>query len=472
MPQLLALRHFLCYNNFEKVSSDNGYTAFCKYPQSITDGATKREINMRKNRLICIVLLICITLTFGGCGLITSNIQTQTTEYHFASTALTTPPSTIAPVVSTTEPTLPTTSEATTFSAEEQTQQTTTEISTAETSTAPSFTTPGFTTGSTPPEFYDLVSLSAYLNAAKEADITELFFRYSGIDYLDASMIARMTNSCYVSYYETDGLYELYLTEYPGDRIVDAWNANDTSTLTEDELYALNVATEIVCQAEDLTQNPFELELFLHDYLIEYVTYYDETRDIFDPLNPPRNLTAVGALLDGYANCQGYSDAFYVLASMAGFRVGRMSVFTPSDLHTVNTIFIDGSWYIVDVTFDDTDNEGSNHRLLNAGEDVIFEYSWHDYNQTCEIAATSDENYYYNYYDLVYTDINSMAAEIAQSYANGEAEVFRAMLLCYENSDMLNSVLYDELSKLNVSFSYTYWYNFTGRDTVYTIYFE
>ncbi|MBR6773007.1 MAG: hypothetical protein IKM29_06450 [Clostridia bacterium] len=399
---------------------------------------------MKKRKILCIVLLVCIILHLSGCFQTPGFVPKETVNANSAFHAETLPfPTAVIPPLST-EPDL----------------------------TAPSATEPAVTEP-VPPEFSDLVSLSFYLNDMKEADVFDIQFRYSGNDVFDAPTIARMTNACYVVYFEDGcGNYELHLTEYPGDRIVDAWRSGSTEFLTEDETDTLETAVSLVEYAKANSSAPIELEILLHDLLIEHVYYCDDTREITDPLVPPRNLTAVGALLDGYANCQGYTDAFYVLASIAGFQAGRMSVYTPDDLHAVNTVCINGNWYVVDVTFDDSDGPGSNYRLFNAGRDIIFEYSWHEYNETYPIAYESDENYYYNFYGLVYTDVDTLAADIAHSFVNGEETVFRAMVLSNDNSDEFNSALYDELNEYNVTFNYTYWSGYTGRDMVYTVYFE
>ena len=425
---------------------------------------------MKKHKILCIALLISMVLQFSGCATTPIyNIPSETTvrfPFNFETFFISTEPTVTEPVQTEPIQTAPSPTEP------PRTDPAQTEL----THTEPTHTEPTVTeteaTEPAPPEFTDLVSLSFYLNYMKAADVFDIRFQYSGSDLFDAGTIARMTNACYITYFEENGLYELNLTEYPGDRIVDAWLSDNTDSLSEDELYTLNVASEIVAQAASSAETPIELEMLLHDYLVETVTYSDNTRDVVDPLSPPRNLTAVGALLDGYANCQGYTDAFYVLASMAGFEVGRMSVYTPDDLHSVNTILLDENWYVVDVTFDDCDNEGSNYRLFNAGVDVIHEYTWHDYNRFYPISAESNENYYYIRYDLVYSDVNALAADIASAYANGEGTVFRAMVLSNDNSDEFNTALYDELMKYNVTFDYTYWYSFTGQDMVYTVYFE
>ncbi len=65
-----------------------------------------------------------------------------------------------------------------------------------------------------------------------------------------------------------------------------------------------------------------------------------------DMSNQPRFVTAIGALLDGKANCQGYSDAFYMLGRIGGTANGG--------LHEWNTItYGDEKTYLIDVTAGD-----------------------------------------------------------------------------------------------------------------------
>jgi len=65
-----------------------------------------------------------------------------------------------------------------------------------------------------------------------------------------------------------------------------------------------------------------------------------------DMSNQPRFVTAIGALLDGKANCQGYSDAFYMLGRIGGTANGG--------LHEWNTItYGDRKTYFIDVTAGD-----------------------------------------------------------------------------------------------------------------------
>ena len=71
---------------------------------------------------------------------------------------------------------------------------------------------------------------------------------------------------------------------------------------------------------------------------------------------------AVGVLLDGIADCDGYSDAFYLLGNLAGFTVRLVhgttnNPFEGNPNHMWNEIAMDGEWYAVDVTWDDYEDE-------------------------------------------------------------------------------------------------------------------
>lgn len=320
----------------------------------------------------------------------------------------------------------------------------------------------------------DLEELRDYLNAEKEQDHFEVSFVYKGTKALNASMLAQMTSACYIYLsYHSGQRYTVNITEYPGDRIVDAYFRNDTSTLTSDERKVLRMAMEMVKEAQKQADSALEMEILLHDMLVDHITYLDGIRDFSDPNNPPRILTAIGAFLDGKANCQGYADAFYVLGSIAGFQVGRMNVETPDDLHVTNTICINNKWYIVDVTFDDVTNSPHNYRLFNAGLDMISEYTWAYYKEIHPIEERSSSNYYYYYcYDSVYDDVEDMAEYIVEQWDDCGQTTVHAMLNDETDGMVLDDVLYDALMDTGKYFSYIFWYYYTDHAIYYTVVFE
>lgn len=172
-------------------------------------------------------------------------------------------------------------------------------------------------------------------------------------------------------------VFHVSVTEFPGDRMVDAYLSGDTSTLTEEERAALEIAVRMVEEAQAASADPLELEQTLHDLLCDAVTFVDKKPKIKDPAAPPRHMTALGALLDGEAGSYGYADAFYALASIAGLQVDRMcGNETPNDVVMFNTICLEGAWYVVNACYNDAVADRIGYQIFNAGLDAAILYGW------------------------------------------------------------------------------------------------
>lgn len=65
-----------------------------------------------------------------------------------------------------------------------------------------------------------------------------------------------------------------------------------------------------------------------------------------------------GALVEGYAVCGGYSNAYKILGLMAGLDVRYVPGYTSArENHAWNLVKIDGKFYHTDVTWNDLDRE-------------------------------------------------------------------------------------------------------------------
>jgi transglutaminase/protease-like cytokinesis protein 3 len=158
--------------------------------------------------------------------------------------------------------------------------------------------------------------------------------------------------------------------EYAGMRVANAYINGDTSNLTSEEMQLYNIAVGIVNNA-----NGYSSEMDKARYI------HDEIRRTVQDFQNFTNPDAVGALVKRRTNCQGYSDAFYMLGRMCNLNVrmiGGSAVDNQGQWgnHQWNTItFNDGRTYFVDVT---------NGSLFCVGRSVLQR------DHTCEWDAISN----------------------------------------------------------------------------------
>lgn len=153
------------------------------------------------------------------------------------------------------------------------------------------------------------------------------------------------------------------LTITPGERVLYAYKHNDKTFLDEDELKLYDAAVKIVNEAKNFskahkTSPLLYRELYIHNAITDRADYYTE--------NPQpmcsRFQTAVGAILDGKANCQGFTDAFYMLANMCDLNADKITGDAGGG-HVWNTVnFGDDKYYFMDVTWDDSSFVVNNHK--------------------------------------------------------------------------------------------------------------
>lgn len=189
---------------------------------------------------------------------------------------------------------------------------------------------------------------------------------------------------------DTNMIYTL--TDYPGTRVANAYLSGNTNSLTPAEKQLYNVAVGIVNEALK-NDNVINREYHIFEEIMRRTTYLTG-----DMSNQPRFVTAIGALVDGKANCQGYTDAFYMLGRMCGLNVGRMSGTAGGGGHAWNTItFEDGKTYCVDVTWDDNNDSLhlSSYIYFNAPVEIMqVTHSW-DPSLAPAIQGSIDHRYSY-----------------------------------------------------------------------------
>ena len=96
----------------------------------------------------------------------------------------------------------------------------------------------------------------------------------------------------------------------------------------------------------------YQKELALHDWLCRHIRY--------DYSIGFRSACSYNGIVNGQAVCEGYSESFTELLHRAGIEAATVYGFVKSEKgifdfgHAWNIVRIDGMWYYVDVTWDDT----------------------------------------------------------------------------------------------------------------------
>ena len=114
--------------------------------------------------------------------------------------------------------------------------------------------------------------------------------------------------------------------------------------VTNDEYPSVaSIVNKAVSQAKQNTNgSKYEMALYLHDWLLDQLEYD----------NSLKWSSAESALTRGLGTCQAYESAYAKLLSAAG--IENAETRDTYDGHTWNAVKIDGEWYQVDCTWDDT----------------------------------------------------------------------------------------------------------------------
>ena len=203
--------------------------------------------------------------------------------------------------------------------------------------------------------------------------------------------------------------------------------------IENEQLIEFEKATTDFLKDIDLNGSDEEIELAIHDKLIDTVTYDDAILDITDN-SWDLGHTAYGALVrdsDGRPNhavCAGYSFAFEYLLHEAGIPCGYIPGSAESrppsehdtSTHAWNIVQVSGKWYEVDSTWDDVDYDISEdpyfYNALMADKEKYFNVRHHFYNRTTaqmkDLKATDDTLFYidgYSPYNAVYDTSHTRA---------------------------------------------------------------
>lgn len=211
--------------------------------------------------------------------------------------------------------------------------------------------------------------------------------------------------------------------------------SNDTETCNRMMNEMMSVADEIVSDIHG--KNEFEKELLIHDRLVSHCTYSETIN----------SSSAYGCLVEKEAVCSGYSRAAMILFYKAGIEsmVVAGTGITPHDgeiSHMWNIVWLDGSPYHVDITWDDpVSDSGSvlSHLYFNLSDEKI---GVDHKNYTLNFVCNNDKYNYFVFNGTSYDNYNnSVLADMCKKLTQNIDAGNNYLEIVFTSDDAYNSAV-------------------------------
>ncbi len=237
-------------------------------------------------------------------------------------------------------------------------------------------------------QFYDQIAQAQNLAALRSGDPIELApitGNYSSDADLEAQTDAYMNmainatavyqrehpelfwvNGCYVriSYSMGGGGYTLRLKT--GMYVTESWDGGARS-IDEDERTIRSAVQSLATDAKRQGGSYAQL-LYVHDWLAEHNAYNDRAAILGDDYHSSLPWSPLSALTDEEQPvCEGYARAFKLVCDELYIPCILVDGEAGDGPHMWNYVRLGGSWYGVDVTWDDTDGYGTKHDYFLVG---------------------------------------------------------------------------------------------------------
>lgn len=199
---------------------------------------------------------------------------------------------------------------------------------------------------------------------------------------------------------------------------------DDVKTYQKKQKEVEQKVSEIISSLISEGMSELEKELVIHKYMCEHISYDGEALENAKMNQMKKadkvyrdSFTAYGALINGKAVCAGYAGAFKLLADKAGLENIIVTGSLEGGLsHEWNKVNIDGAWYVVDVTNNDT--QFYPNALLNLSDQAAASVLVEDKRYVIDdnIEKYSADNIEQEYYFTMgkYYDMNQIAEKIVK----------------------------------------------------------
>ncbi|MCL2634819.1 MAG: hypothetical protein FWD34_09945 [Oscillospiraceae bacterium] len=224
--------------------------------------------------------------------------------------------------------------------------------------------------------------------------------------------------------------------------ILNAYRKGSTAGLSANEKAAYDKAVSVANEAKKLN-TLLERQVYIHDHLARTVRYGTPGNDAHH--------TAHSALVNGVAVCEGYANAFKILAEMVGIEciliTGEGNNGGGVEKHMWNMVKLNNQWYHVDVTWNKPAffNGAANttffhHKYFNVNDSFLG--STHSWNKSSFPASTATALNYYTVYFAGKTASNKteLSNAFANNYKAGTDTYVFLMTYNFTNDDVTSAI--------------------------------
>ena len=248
-------------------------------------------------------------------------------------------------------------------------------------------------------------------------------------------------------------------------------DADATDKMQEDSLAkAKEISDSIIKDG----MSDYEKEIAINDYLCENAAYNDKILEAISDEGTiddnvvyeyPNSFTPYGILCENVGVCESYAEAFLLIAQECGLEAiietGKMQNVN----HEWNRVKLDGGWYMLDVTNNDSDV--IKNMYVNLPDDVASLYvqkSTEAYmdNVASEYTSESMDYEYYNVNGLYSEDKAKVTDILANELTKGGDSIV-VRTTSDLTQDEVNGIISDALTKANIE-SCKYMYS---QDIIY-----
>lgn len=237
---------------------------------------------------------------------------------------------------------------------------------------------------------YDQIKENAYRFSNIKNELTGCYstdrFTVSSENMSEQS-IRRVLNAFLSDNPQIFWLENLFGYAYEGeDTIVECYSAIPADECTY-YILRFNEKIDEILGRTNYTASDYDKEKSVHDIVTNIVKYKHGVSSSSDGW---QYFSAYGAIVDGEAVCEGYAKAIQIILTRIGIPCYTIRGEAGGVGHMWNVVRIDGDWYHLDATWDDTDSDDASYEYFNLSDNAVS--VTHTINEPAGNSADDEEN--------------------------------------------------------------------------------